>query len=104
MQGYEKLIDGFFLALAGLCGAFMALVNSAETRTFKQRVSFITCGAVSAYYCAVPLAKWLGITDTDYVTVFGFGIGLFGAAIVQSISRRLANTDILGAILGKFGL
>lgn len=104
MQTYEKIYDGLWLAVVGLCGAFVNLVVKAEVRTFRQKLSFLICGALTSAFLAKPIVDYFGLDNDKYIMALAFGIGLFGAAIIQAILRAINNLDLLEVLKKRFGL
>lgn len=104
MSGLDKLTDGIVIAATGAVGAVVSLIIGAEVRTLRQRVSFVFCGLASAYFCAAPAAHYFKIYDDQFVMGLAFLIGVFGAAIIQSILRGIGNLDVAGLIRKRLGL
>ena len=103
MQSLTKLLDGADLLIAGTLGAFVGLAANVELRTVKQRLYFVVCGALSAYYLGDFAAAYFNLGDGKARTATGFLIGIFGAALLQAIVRGIHNADVWGFITSRFG-
>ncbi len=103
MSFFQKILDGADLLFAGMMGAIVALAVNTEIRTLKQRVYFIVSGSVSSYYLADPVNAYFHLTDGNFRTAMGFLVGIFGAAVLQAITRAVKAADLWEFVKNRFG-
>ena len=68
----------------------------------KQKFVAVLSGAVMSMFLA-PLAAWVwNIDNNDHaVAGIGFGIGIFGLAICDSLFKKITSGDWLNFISGR---
>lgn len=104
MQFIQKFLDGADLLIAGTLGALVSLAAHTELQTAKQRLYYIVCGAVSAYYLSDSVAGYFNLQNAKAISAIGFLIGIFGAALLQAIMRGIKDADLWGFIKARFGV
>lgn len=100
----EKLEEGLDLLLAGVAGAFVGLFMYTEIKTVRQKLYFTLCGGLSSFYVAPYLVTYFHITGDGARTVFGFAIGIFGAAVLQAVKRGIDAADLVEIIKARFNI
>lgn len=92
------------LVTAQVVGATLGAINKQEAKNTWERLNFLVSGLAITYYCTPWFCKYFQHTEIEFVTITGFGFGLFGGAVVQSLMGGIQKFDILRAIMNKFGL
>lgn len=101
---YHKKNFSVLILIAGAVGALVGALNRAEVSTIGGKVNFFISGMAVSFFITSPFCRHFQLTDIDNVSMISFASGIFGGAVVQQILKGIAKTDILKAVLSKFGL
>lgn len=101
MDWLEKLSGKTLLLVIAVCSAFVGLVVNTEINTFKQRIAFLFGGAACSYFLTPGLSRWLSVSDSDWINVIAFALGVFGMSLVQRLKVYVDSLDIIAVIRAR---